>query len=86
MNVYILSLRALSKVKEMILEMSEEKRPIIVPVACFCHDTEGYSIDFELPGVDKEHIDLSFCTKRMCGWFKRGRRVRWVLGASPRGR
>jgi HSP20 family protein len=50
----------------MILEMSEEKRPIIVPVSCFCHDTEGYSIDFELPGVDKEHIDLEVSAQSVC--------------------
>jgi HSP20 family protein len=46
--------------------MSEEKRPIIVPVACFCHDAEACAIDFELPGVDKEHSDLEVSAQSVC--------------------
>jgi HSP20 family molecular chaperone IbpA len=38
--------------------LSEEKRPVIIPVACFYHDDKAYEIDFELPGVDKEHIQI----------------------------
>jgi hypothetical protein len=38
--------------------MSEEKRPIIIPVACFCHDEKEYVIDFERPRVNKEHLNF----------------------------
>jgi HSP20 family protein len=50
----------------MVLEMSEEKRPAIIPVACFCHDAEAYAIDFELPGVDKECIELNVSPQSVC--------------------
>jgi HSP20 family protein len=46
--------------------MSEEKRPIIIPVACFCHDTDAYNMDFELPGVNKEHIELEVAAQSVC--------------------
>jgi HSP20 family protein len=49
----------------MILEMSE-KRHVIIPVACFCHDEKAYGIDFELPGVDKEHIELEVAGQSVC--------------------
>jgi HSP20 family protein len=50
----------------MIYEMSKEKRPVIIPVACFCHDDKEYSIDFELPGVDKDHIELTVSAQGVC--------------------
>jgi len=50
----------------MVLELSEEKRPVIIPVACFCHDSEAYTIDFELPGVEKECIELNVSSKGVC--------------------
>ena len=46
--------------------MSKEKRPIIVPVARFCHDAEAYAFDFELPGVDKKHIELNVSPQSVC--------------------
>lgn len=45
--------------------MSDE-RPIIIPTACFCHDDKEYSIEFELPGVDKEHIELEIGEQSLC--------------------
>jgi HSP20 family protein len=50
----------------MILGMSEEKRPVIIPVAAFCHDEKEYAMDFELPGVDKAHIELSISGQSVC--------------------
>ncbi len=43
-----------------------ETRPVIVPNACFCHDEKEYAIDFELPGVDKEHIELEVSGQSLC--------------------
>ena len=48
------------------MEMSKKKRPIIVPVARFSHDAEAYAIDFELPGVDKERIELNVSPQSLC--------------------
>jgi HSP20 family protein len=45
--------------------MSEE-RPVILPTAIFFHDDKEYSIEFELPGVDKEHIELSVSPQSLC--------------------
>jgi HSP20 family protein len=45
--------------------MSEE-RPVIIPTATFSHDEKEYSIDFELPGVDKEHIELEVSDQSLC--------------------
>jgi HSP20 family protein len=45
--------------------MSEE-RPVILPTATFFHDDKEYSIDFELPGVDKEHIELAVSSQSLC--------------------
>jgi HSP20 family protein len=49
-----------------VIFLSEEKRPVIIPVACFCHDEEAYAIDFELPGVAKEHIELNVSPQSVC--------------------
>jgi HSP20 family protein len=43
-----------------------ETRPIIIPTASFCHDEKEYVIDFELPGVDKEHIELEVGGQSLC--------------------
>jgi HSP20 family protein len=50
----------------MVLEMSEEKRPVMIPVSCFCHDAKAYTIDFELPGVNKECIELNVSPQSVC--------------------
>ena len=59
-------LRPLSIIEDRFGKMSEEKRPIISPVACFRHSTKEYAIDFELPGVDKEHIELTVFPQSVC--------------------
>ncbi len=45
--------------------MSEE-RPVMVPNASFCHDDKEYTVDFELPGVDKEHIEVEVGSQSLC--------------------
>ncbi len=45
--------------------MSEE-RPVIIPNASFFHDEKEYLIDFELPGVDKDHIELAVSGQSLC--------------------
>lgn len=39
--------------------MSEKDRVLLTPGACFDHDLENYYIEVELPGVDKEHIEVT---------------------------
>ena len=46
--------------------MSEEDRPILTPNACFSHDQEDYHIEIELPGVDKDHIELTVSEQGIC--------------------
>jgi HSP20 family molecular chaperone IbpA len=46
--------------------MSERRRPVFTPGACFDHDLEHYYIEVELPGVDKGHIEVSVSEQRIC--------------------
>ncbi len=50
--------------------MSEEKRSkvTILPSVNICHDEkdEGYYIEVELPGVEKEDIELYFWSRGFC--------------------
>ena len=46
--------------------MSEKERVILTPGACFDHDLENYYIEVELPGVDKEHIEVTVSEQSIC--------------------
>ncbi|MDH5391305.1 MAG: Hsp20/alpha crystallin family protein [Candidatus Bathyarchaeota archaeon] len=46
--------------------MSERKRPVLTPGACFDHNLENYYIEVELPGVDKGHIEVSVSEQSIC--------------------
>jgi HSP20 family molecular chaperone IbpA len=49
-------------------EENEESENVTVmtPEVCIDHDDSAYYIDVELPGVDKEHIDLSVGEQSLC--------------------
>ncbi len=44
----------------------EDTVTVVTPEVCFDHDDKAYFIDVELPGVDKEHIDLSVGPQSLC--------------------
>ncbi len=44
----------------------EETTSVVSPEVCIDHDDKSYYIDVELPGVDKEHIDLSVGEQSLC--------------------
>ena len=46
--------------------ISERRRPVFTPGACFDHDLEDYHIEVELPGVDKGHIELNVSEQSVC--------------------
>lgn len=46
--------------------MSERDSVILTPIACFDHNLGNYYIEVELPGVDKEHIELTFAEQNVC--------------------
>ncbi|MCS7140455.1 MAG: Hsp20/alpha crystallin family protein [Candidatus Nezhaarchaeota archaeon] len=45
---------------------SEKIRIPILPTACFYHDEEKYTIEIELPGVDKKNIELEVTETGVC--------------------
>jgi HSP20 family molecular chaperone IbpA len=44
----------------------EEVVAVVTPEVCIDHDDKGYSIDVQLPGVSKEHIELSVGEQSLC--------------------
>jgi HSP20 family protein len=44
----------------------DEAVTVITPEVCIDHDDASYYIDVELPGVDKEHVDLSVGEQSLC--------------------
>jgi HSP20 family protein len=44
----------------------EETTTVITPDVCIDHDDKAFFIDVELPGVDKEHVDLSIGEQSVC--------------------
>jgi HSP20 family protein len=44
----------------------EEAMTVVTPEVCIDHDDDSYYIDVELPGVDKEHVDLSVGEQSIC--------------------
>ncbi len=45
---------------------TEEEITVVTPEVCIDHDDSAYYIDVELPGVDKEHVDLSVGEQSLC--------------------
>ena len=56
----------LSKKKNMKESEPEETTAVVSPEVCIDHDDKSYYIDIELPGVDKEHVDLSVGEQSLC--------------------
>ncbi|MGZ4902451.1 MAG: Hsp20/alpha crystallin family protein [Halobacteriota archaeon] len=46
--------------------MAEEERIFVAPNAFFYHDEKNYTIDVELPGVDKKDIKVEAGEKGFC--------------------
>ena len=44
----------------------EETTTVVTPEVCIDHDNAAYYIQVELPGVDKEHVDLSVGEQSIC--------------------
>jgi HSP20 family protein len=44
----------------------EDTTTVVTPNICIDHDDAKYYIDVELPGVDKEHVDLSVGEQSIC--------------------
>jgi HSP20 family molecular chaperone IbpA len=44
----------------------EESTTVLTPEVCIDHDDAAYYIEVELPGVDKEHVDLSVGPHSLC--------------------
>ncbi len=53
-------------VKESEENEDEETTTVITPEVCVDHDDAAYFIDVELPGVEKEHVDLSIGEQSVC--------------------
>jgi len=44
----------------------EETIAVVTPEVCIDHDDKAYSIEVQLPGVDKTHIELSVGEQSLC--------------------
>ena len=53
-------------VKKAKLAEAEETTTVVTPEVCVDHDEKTFYIDVELPGVDKEHVDLSVGEQSVC--------------------
>lgn len=53
-------------VKEPESSEEEEDTTVVTPEVCIDHDDAKYYIDVELPGVAKEHVDLSVGVQSLC--------------------
>jgi HSP20 family protein len=47
-------------------EEEEETTTVVTPEVCIDHDDKSYYIEVELPGVAKEHVDLSIGEQSIC--------------------
>ena len=47
-------------------EEEEEAVTVITPEVYIDHDEDGFSIEVELPGVAKEHVNLSVGSQSLC--------------------
>jgi HSP20 family protein len=59
-------------VKESDSAEEEETTTVVTPDICIDHDDKAFYIDVELPGVDKEHVDLSIGEQSVCVEAARG--------------
>lgn len=46
--------------------MAEEDKNLITPAVCVYHDAKNYSIEVELPGVEKKDIDFEMSENWFC--------------------
>ncbi len=53
-------------VKESEHKIEEEGATVVTPEVNIDHDDKSYYIDVELPGVAKEHVDLSVGEQSIC--------------------
>ena len=53
-------------------EPAEETIAVVTPEICIDHDDKAYSIEVQLPGVDKAHIELSVGEQSLCAEAARG--------------
>jgi HSP20 family protein len=53
-------------VKETDHAEEEETTTVITPDVCIDHDDKAFYIEVELPGVNKEHVDLSVGEQSIC--------------------
>ncbi|MCW4017711.1 MAG: Hsp20/alpha crystallin family protein [Candidatus Bathyarchaeota archaeon] len=53
-------------VKEPEADEEEETVTVVTPEICIDHDDKAYSIEIELPGVAKEHVELSVGEQSVC--------------------
>ncbi len=53
-------------VKETESAEEEETTTVVTPEICIDHDDKTFYIDVELPGVAKEHVDLSVGEQSVC--------------------
>ena len=44
----------------------EETTTVVTPDVCIDHNDSAYYIEIELPGVDKDHVDLSVGAQSLC--------------------
>jgi HSP20 family protein len=47
-------------------ESGEEEVTVVTPEVCIDHDDTAFYIEVDLPGVDKEHVDLSVGEQSLC--------------------
>jgi HSP20 family protein len=53
-------------VKETESSEDEETTTVVTPDVCIDHDDKAFYIEVELPGVEKEHVDLSIGEQSVC--------------------
>jgi HSP20 family protein len=67
--LYVFEVNLLPKkkpIKEPESSEEEEATTVVTPEVNIDHDDAAYYIDVELPGVAKEHVDLSVGTQSLC--------------------
>lgn len=50
----------------MVMGMAEEEKNLITPAVCVYRDAKNYSIQVELPGVEKKDIDFEMSENWFC--------------------
>ena len=51
---------------EGVINLVEDDKSIVRPESCISHDTEGYEIEVELPGVSKDKVNLKGTKRSIC--------------------